>query len=100
MRIRTGAGGYTAEQRAEAVRERLVPILSMENLTPDDVAIRQTRPNQDAHIFVRDRLLITVDRTLTQANGGGDPYTLASAWAEKLRMVLPQVKGPQNRRGL
>ena len=95
MRIRTGAGGYTAVQRAEAVRERLVEILSQENLRPADVTVRQTRFRQDASIYVRDRLLITVDRTLSQANGNGDPAALANNWAQRLRNVLPQLRGPK-----
>ncbi len=32
MRIREGAGGYTAGQRAEIIRTRLIPILSNSNL--------------------------------------------------------------------
>lgn len=91
MRIRTGAGGYTAEQRAEQVRDRLPSILSLENLTPDDVTVKQSRPYQDASIYVRDRLLITVDRTLARANSNNDPGDLAKAWAEHLRGILPGV---------
>jgi hypothetical protein len=53
MRIRTGAGGYAAEQRASAVQDRLQEILSTENLTPEDITVRQSRPYQDAGIYVR-----------------------------------------------
>jgi len=96
MRIRTGAGGYTAEQRAEAVKERLGPILSLENLKPEEVTVRQERAKQDASIYVRDRLLITVDRTLARANGNGDPGALARAWADRLRGILPGVSVKQS----
>lgn len=96
MRIRTGAGGMTAEQRAEAVKERLVPILSLENLRPEDITVRQERPKQDAGLYVRDQLLITVDRDLARANGNGDPGDLARAWAERLKDILPNVSVKYN----
>ena len=95
MRIRTGAGGYTAEQRAEAIQDRLNPILSLPNLTPDDITVKQTRPYQDANIYVRDRLLITVDQKLAQANGNNDPGTLAAQWASRMRAILPRLSVKQ-----
>ncbi len=90
FRIRAGAGGYTAAQRADKVRERLVPILSLPALKADDVVIRQSRPGQDAAIYVRGLLLVTVDRTLASANRA-KPFALASHWADRLREVLPRV---------
>ncbi len=99
MNIRTGAGGYTPQQRADAVRDRLVPILSITNLTPADVQVQQKRAGQDASITVRGHLLITVDRTLAQANGM-KPYALAQKWASALAAVLPQVNAHPNPNGL
>ncbi len=87
MRIRTGAGGYTAEQRADAVRNRLVPILSLRRLQPGDVTVQLVNPNQ-SNILVRGRLLLTVDQTLAKANGEA-PEQLAEAWAANLRETLP-----------
>ncbi len=95
MRIRTGAGGYTAEQRAAAVQDRLQAILSTENLTPEDITVKQARRYQDASIYVRDRLLITVDRKLAQANGNNEPGALAAQWAERMRTILPTVSVKQ-----
>jgi hypothetical protein len=95
MRIRTAAGGYTAEQRAAAVQDRLQVILSTENLTPEDVVVKQTRRYQDASIYVRDRLLITVDKKLAQANGNNEPGALAAQWAERMRTILPTVSVKQ-----
>jgi hypothetical protein len=91
FRIRTGAGGYTAEQRAEAIKERMIPILSMEELKPDEIRVVQEQPKGDAAIYVRDRLLITVDRGMALANGNGDPADLARLWADRVRQILPQV---------
>jgi hypothetical protein len=90
MRIRVGAGGYSAEQRADAVRGRLTPILGFAGLKASDVTVRQSRPGQDAAIYVRGSLLITVDRSLAGANGTS-PEGLARTWADKLRDVLPRV---------
>jgi hypothetical protein len=95
MRIRTAAGGYTAEQRAAAVQDRLQEILSTENLTPEDIVVKQTRRYQDASIYVRDRLLITVDRKLAQSNGNNEPGALAAQWAERMRKILPTVSVKQ-----
>jgi hypothetical protein len=91
FRIRTGAGGYTPEQRAEQVKERLVPILSLAELRAEDIRVVQTAPKQDASLYVRDHLLITVDRNMALANGNGDPADLARVWAERVRQILPQV---------
>ncbi|MBV9851829.1 MAG: hypothetical protein JO250_19350 [Armatimonadetes bacterium] len=100
MRIRTGAGGYTAEQRADAVRTRLTPILSLQNLSANDVTVQTLNPNQ-SNILVRGHLLLTVDRTLARANGMR-PAQLAQAWAANLRQTIPQVTaapGPQYGKG-
>ena len=100
MRIRTGAAGFTAEQRADAVRHRLTPILSMKGLAAGDVTVQTLNPNQ-SNILVRGHLLLTVDRTLAQANGE-TPQQLAQAWAGNLRQTIPQVTaapGPQYQHG-
>jgi len=100
FRIRTAAGGYTAAQRAEAVKERLVPILSMQELHPSEIRVVQEKPKLDAAIYVRDRLLITVDPDMARANGNGDPLDLANVWAERVRRILPQVVNSENPNGL
>lgn len=96
FRIRTGVAGYTAEQRADAVRERLGPILALRNLVPKNVTVQQDHPYGDANIYVRDRLLITVDKTLAQANGNNDPGDLARQWADRMRSILPTVSVKQS----
>lgn len=99
MDIRTGAGGLTPQQRAEAVRERLIPILSITHLTPEDVRVQQPRPHQAASIYVRGHLLVTVDRTLARADGT-KPFTLANRWAATLADVLPSVNARPNPNGI
>lgn len=90
MRLRAQAGGMTSEERAYNLRQRLGPILSLPNLSSADVVVRQERPGQTASIYVRDRLLITVDRNLAKANQTSIEG-LAIQWASNLRQALPRV---------
>jgi hypothetical protein len=90
MTIRAGAAGLSPEERADAVRKRLGPIITRPDLTAEDITIRQEKKYQDAGIYVRDRLLITVDRNLARANST-TPRVLAEQWAENLREALPLV---------
>jgi hypothetical protein len=96
MRIRTGAGHFSPEQRADQVSQRLIPILSLKDLKADDITMAQTRKYQDATILVRGRLLVTVDKGLAQANGNNDPGDLARSWAANLRGVLPGLSVAPN----
>ena len=96
MRVRTASGGYSADQRASEIEGRLVPILSLHNILPDDVTVEQTRPYQDAAIYVRGQLLVTVDKSLAQANGNNDPGALAREWADRMRRILPEVSVKSN----
>jgi|GEM_PF-7102144 len=89
MTIRTKSGGFTPAERAEIVRKRLGNILTMPGLRSEDVAVREISDNTVA-IRVRERLLITVDRPLAQANSS-TPLILANDWAKSLRELLPQV---------
>ena len=91
MRIRSGAGGLTPEERADAVRRRLGPILTMPDLQAEDVWVQQREQGRTAAVYVRDRLLITADRNLARANDT-TPGRLAEKWANLLREVLPQVE--------
>ncbi len=90
MRLRATAGGLSPDERAYDLRRRLGPILTLPNLSANDVTVYQAKPNQTASIYVRNRLLIKVDRNLAQANStsiGG----LAIQWANNLRTALPQI---------
>ncbi|MFN3650993.1 MAG: hypothetical protein ACK47B_15570 [Armatimonadota bacterium] len=90
LTIRVGAGGLTPEERADVVRQRLGPILTMPDLKAEDIWIKQERRGQTAAIYVRDRLLITVDRSLAKANDTM-PLPLARIWANNLRETLPEI---------
>jgi hypothetical protein len=90
MRLRARAGGLTPLERAYSLRQRLGPILTLPNLSADDVTVQQERSGQTAYIYVRQRLLVTVDRNLAQANNTS-VEGLAATWARNLRVALPQV---------
>lgn len=90
MTIPTEAAGLSPAERADILRKRLGPILTMPDLRAEDVEIRQKRQYQDAAIYIRDRLLITVDRDLAKAHSS-TPGVLAEEWASTLRELLPQV---------
>jgi hypothetical protein len=90
MRLRARAGGLTPLERAYSLRQRLGPILTLPNLTAEDVTVEQERNGQTAYIYVRQRLLVTVDRNLAAANNTS-VEGLAATWARNLRNALPQV---------
>lgn len=90
MRLRSRAGGLTPLERAYSLRQRLGPILTLPNLTAADVIVTQKRSGQTAFIYVRRRLLVTVDRNLAEANESSIEG-LAAIWARNLRAALPQV---------
>ena len=90
MRLRAQAGGLTPAERADALARRLGPILALTDIAPADVSVRQRRPGQTAYIYVRERLLLTVDRNTAAANRSSVD-DLAQAWARNLRETLPQI---------
>ena len=90
IRLRSRAGGLTSTERAYNLRQRLGPILTLPNLSAEDVVVRQRRSGQTASIYVRKRLLITVDRNLARANDSSIEG-LAFHWARNLRQALPLV---------
>lgn len=90
MRLRARAGGLTPIERAYDLRRRLGPILTLPNLSAEDIEVRQRRKGQTAFLYVRDRLLITVDRNLARANNTS-VEGLAAQWARNLGQALPQV---------
>jgi len=90
MRVRSGAAGYTAQQRAEAIRLRLIPIQSMSDLSASDVHVTEL-PQGDQAITVRGNLLVTVDHELAAQNNVSR-MELANTWADNLRDALPDTK--------
>ncbi|MDE2125673.1 MAG: hypothetical protein KGJ62_03705 [Armatimonadetes bacterium] len=92
--IRFPAAGMTVEQRASAIADRLVPILSDPNLRPDDIQAVSIDKN-NAKIMVKDRLLVTLDERTAKFNTS-TPLQLAQIWVRHLRKVLPEVNVKPN----
>jgi hypothetical protein len=92
LRLRVAPPSMTLSQRAGAIQERLVTILSDTSLRPGDVTVRPvgTGKMSDAVIRVKSRLLVTVTRRDAEANST-TPRLLAEGWARHVRKVLPQV---------
>lgn len=88
MRIRTGAAGLTQDQRVNAVTERLVPILSMPNLSAQSVH-EIYHPNS-VEIWVGNHLLITTTPADAKANGL-NLHQQTKLWADSLKKVLPEL---------
>jgi len=95
MRLRTNAGGYAPEQRADEVIERLRSILELPGLRAEDIRVQRDPMSGEAMVMVRDLTLVTVDYELARANNTATPFALAQEWVSRLRPILPQVSTRQ-----
>ncbi len=89
LRIRFSAGGMTPQQRADAITMRLRTILQDPDIQPADVVVKPIAGGE-AGIYVKDQLLITVDRRHAEFHKT-TPLKLGEIWAKHLREVIPQV---------
>ena len=89
LRVRFSAGGMTPQQRADAITQRLVRILQDPDIQPSDIVVKPIAGGEAA-IYVKDALLVTVDKKHAQVNQT-TPIKLAEMWAKHLREVIPQV---------
>ena len=88
MRLRVGSGRYTLEERGALVQQRLIDILSVEDLNTNDVAVRASKSGPT--IYVRGQKLITIDAPTAEA-ASMTPEDLARVWAQRLAEALPQA---------
>ena len=86
MRVRVAAAGYTTEQRASAIQERLNRILAHGPTLPSDITVSPI--GTEAVVRVKGRLLFTADMATAHYNKA-TPLALANQWADHLRAVLP-----------
>lgn len=86
MRVRVAAAGYTPEQRAAAIQERLNDILAHGPVRPADITVAVQ--GGDAVVRVKGRLLFTADSATARFNQA-TPLVLANQWAQNMRAVLP-----------
>ena len=86
MRVRVAAAGYSPEQRAAAIQQRLNQILAQGPIRPIDITTQMQ--GGDAVVRVKGHLLFTADRATAKYNEA-TPMQLAEMWASHMRAVLP-----------
>lgn len=91
LRIRADSGGYTARQRADALRQRLLEIYqqivtSNKPLAAEEVVLDMT-PGKPS-IRVRGILLVSVTQDDAKANGNSTVEDVAKVWHARLRDAL------------
>jgi hypothetical protein len=89
MRVRFAADGYSPEQRAAAIQNRVNKLLGQGPITPDEITV-QDIDNVDSAVYVKGQLLFTADSATAQFNQTS-PHNLASEWADTMRSVLPSL---------
>jgi len=89
LRVRFAAGGYSVEQRADIVTQRINRLLGSRVFDPSDVTVAVR--NKEYVVLMGDTLIITVDKE-TAAFNKTTPEKLANIWADNLRRVIPKAK--------
>lgn len=84
LRLRVGAGGFTAEERALIIRQRLSDVVAV-GIEPSDVHAGMVR-DQPA-VLAGDAIIITADAEHARLNSTTQ-VELAEAWARNLAGVL------------
>ncbi|NLN75279.1 MAG: hypothetical protein GX139_03080 [Armatimonadetes bacterium] len=87
LRIRSAAGGYTAEQRVNALQSRANGLLQLGAGIPK---IYTMRAGKDYNVYTDRALFITVTEVDARANRT-TTQKLAAIWANRLRTILPQA---------
>ena len=88
MRVRVASGGYTPEQRASAIQERLNEILAHGPIHSSDIVAVPF--GSEAVVRVKGQLLFTADSATARFNEAS-PMALANQWAQNMRAVLPSL---------
>jgi hypothetical protein len=92
MRVRVGADGYTPDQRASRIQERLNKLLGQGPIIDSDITIQPM--GLDAVVLVKGQLLFTADSATARFNTT-TPMDLANTWANRLKSVLPGLTEPK-----
>ena len=85
FRVRTAAGGYTIDQRADALQIRANDLLQVERQIPP---VTLGKAGSDVNIYAGCKLFVTVTTADAIANDTTVDH-LAKMWAQRLRMTLP-----------
>lgn len=84
LRIRSAAGGYSPQRRAEIVSGRLAAML-IQGLRSEELRVRLI--GSEVVIAWRDRLIVTADRAHARLNAT-TPGDLAVRWLQEVRQAL------------
>ncbi len=87
LRMRTTAGGFSAEQRAAALQMRANALLQLGKGIP---RVTTMRAGKDVNILTDRDLFVTVTESDARANRTTTDK-LAAMWAHRLRAILPQA---------
>jgi hypothetical protein len=92
FRVRVAGGGYTIEERAATIQQRLNDILSTGPIFPTDIT---TGPvGAEEAVYVKGKLIFTADLATAKFNDA-TPTDLANQWAQNLRNILPGLTSPK-----
>lgn len=92
MRVRVAVAGYSPEQRAAQIQERLNQLLAQGPIKPADITVEPL--GNEAVVHVKGKLLFTADWATARFNHA-TPMTLANQWAQHMRDVLPGLTSPK-----
>lgn len=88
IRMRCPAGGYTAQQRAAIVQNRVNDLLVLGGFDLD--TLRVEIKGADAVLRAAGKVLVTVDEPTARANNT-TPELLAHIWAARFRDIYPRI---------
>lgn len=91
LRVREAAGGFSPEQRAASIQERVNRLLGTGPIQPSDVTVEPM--GSEAVVRVKGQLLFTADQQTAKLNQS-TPMELANTWADHMRQVLPSLTRP------
>ena len=92
MRVQVATAGFSREQRAAAIQERVNQILGNGTVAPTDVTVEPA--GNEATVNVKGKLLFTADWSTARYNHS-TPTDLANTWADNMRRVLPSLTEPK-----
>lgn len=89
IRLRTGAGNLSLEERAQIVQQRITENLGA-NLTAEQITLKEVKKDLQYEIYLRGKLLITVTKADAEA-AKMSVKQLAEHWLKQLRETLPRL---------
>lgn len=92
MRVRVASGGFSPEQRAAQIQERVNRFLGQGPIRPGEITVQPA--GNEAVVQVKGQLLFTADWATARFNHS-TPAQLANMWAAHMRDVLPDLTRPK-----